>query len=594
MTRIALALAFLLGGVADGFAPLPMIVAAGRCASGRTFFLESSSSNDNPQDPSVDDDDDDDDNNNNDKSIPFFDDFATMDTTGASFLATSSSASGSTPADASLTRRFQQVQAAQAAETQRIQDNWTAQNWQVRGFSLDTTDAKEQQDDASPISVTTLTAAAADENDDDAVWVGRSDGSLLLVRLGTEFVARFESVLTLKSQTSTTENDDDEDDSLSVSIASRLVRNDLGIVGANNDDQDAFRIACQCRAYENGQAIQHVVAVADKVFTVAAHSTEIIPWIPDSPDDADVFGLVAQPAWTTPSSLSSSTREHVEIIAIQAVALEESAEPTLLASVASDGTLALWDIATGALLFTCQVAMQDNDNDDNTKRGISATITSATAAHGQWVLGTEDGKIIMYSLQHLVHATAHGGPCPLPVAEWYANKAQQTPITALLVWGQANVRGTTSWVIVSGDQQGLIQQWDLLPRQSSSSSSSNTQQWDAWPKMPRQRVSERAHLLQGHNQAITSLTRTAQAIVSASRDGSVRAWDPQTAAVTTRLDGFEEETHDNAKGGLPMVILHNALLLTAGNGPHVTVHDFVRIHKDDDLLENIAWDEDDE
>ena len=64
------------------------------------------------------------------------------------------------------------------------------------------------------------------------------------------------------------------------------------------------------------------------------------------------------------------------------------------------------------------------------------------------------------------------------------------------------------------------------------------------------------------------------------------------------MDGFESSSsslrgdtnNNNNNNNLPLVILRDCLLLTAGNGPHVTVHDFASAHQDDDLLENVAFD----
>ena len=195
---------------------------------------------------------------------------------------------------------------------------------------------------------------------------------------------------------------------------------------------------------------------------------------------------------------------------------------------------------------------------------------------------TDTGKIIGYPLATLVQATADGGPCPLPVAEWAANP-EQTAITALHIWGPATVRNTPSLVVVSGDDTGLVQQWDVLERRSSSNDGEATVLLDAWPKMARQRLSERAHLLQGHEGAITCITSTPHAVVTSSRDGTVRAFDPATGSITTRMDGFVEDQLANL-----CLVGHQDLLLTDGNGPHVTVHDF--FSASEDILEDVDLD----
>mmetsp|Transcript_17669 Transcript_17669/g.35523 ORF Transcript_17669/g.35523 Transcript_17669/m.35523 type:complete len:575 (-) Transcript_17669:263-1987(-) len=533
---------------------------------GRPTLLTTASNNDDNQD---------------DELTNFYDDFAELDTSEASFLAQEV-----TPVvPSALQERMQQVQQAEAQDQDRVRNNWDQANWQVRGFSLDTIDARKEQhqgDDgdgeapifssAPPIHVTTLTAPSttSDVDDDErSVWVGRTDGSLILVRLGSEFVARFESKLSLESS--------DDPENLSVSVQSKLVRDSRQ---PNNDDKtsmdDPFEILCQRQAYDN-EPIQHVVATSYMVYTVAEGSSDIQPWlIPETTTTSDeTFGLVAQPALT---GVHKAPLVGLHAVSMVPSSEDDSAvsEPTLLTSVSVDGVLAVWDISTGALLFTCHLM---NNEDEQ-----GSVITSATAAHGHWFLGRSDGKIIGYPMATLVQATADGGPCPLPAAEWAANP-EQTAITALHIWGPATVRNTPSLVVVSGDDSGLVQQWDILERRSSSSSHDGeaTVLLDAWPKMARQRLSERAHLLQGHEGAITCITSTPHAVVTSSRDGTVRAFDPATGSITTRMDGFVEGQLANL-----CLVGHQDLLLTDGNGPHVTVHDF--FSASEDILKDVDLD----
>jgi hypothetical protein len=270
-----------------------------------------------------------------------------------------------------------------------------------------------------------------DDDDDRSVWVGRTDGSLILVRLGTEYVARFESKLALEPSA-------DNKDSLSVSVQSKLVRDDAWPPTNEDDDDkrvsddDPFEILCQRQAYNN-QPIQHVVATAHNVFTVAAGASDIDAWlIPETTarnnKDDDTFGLVGQPTLTGV--------HQAPLVGLHAVSMVEDAvttttEPTLLTSVSEDGILALWDMSTGTLLFTCHLMNDDQEEEENSDMGSAVRITSATAAHGHWFLGRSDGKIIGYPIATLVEASADGGPCPLPAVEWTGNQ-EQTAITATL------------------------------------------------------------------------------------------------------------------------------------------------------------------
>ena len=74
-------------------------------------------------------------------------------------------------------------------------------------------------------------------------------------------------------------------------------------------------------------------------------------------------------------------------------------------------------------------------------------------------------------------------------------------------------------------------------------------------------------------------------IITASHDGSVRAWNPKSGATTTQMDGFEQPLMQQS---LCLMGESHDLLLTAGNGPHVTVHDFASAT--DDILKDVELD----
>ena len=463
----------------------------------------------------------------------------------------------------SLTERVQQVQATDRAEAARIRTNWAEANWEVRGFSLDAIDCKA--DGSAPlIHITTLTPSTdPDDESEQLVWVGRSDGSLVLVQLGSDYLTHFSSTLTLEPTTGN-----------SVSVKSKLVRDDGNNPWIEANDsfrQDPFGILCQAQPYQ-GQPISHLVTALHKiVYTVAQGDPQILPWlIPETTTaDEEGFRLVAQPALPNVHPAS--------VVGLHTVSLtnDESA-PTLLASVSEDGTLALWDISSGDLLFTCNI---DATEDDYAAESLA--VTSATASHGYWFLGLANGKILAYQLDQLLEATADGSPCPLPACEWQANP-QKAAVTAIHCMGNTTLRGLSpSLVVISGDSQGMVQQWNLLERQARVEGSSDTKTvLDAWPKMANQRVPGRAHLFQGHEDTITSITSTKNTdfVVTASRDGTVRAWHPATGKVATRMDGFEEIIP------CQLCLVGHDLLLT-GSGHYVTVHDFSTT--DDDLVEQI-------
>jgi WD40 repeat protein len=245
--------------------------------------------------------------------------------------------------------------------------------------------------------------------------------------------------------------------------------------------------------------------------------------------------------------------------------------------VATDGSLAVWDIAGGDLLFTGCLP------DD------SAGVTSATAGAGHWWIATAVGRVLGYPLAALLESAANDDPCPLPVGDWAA-AADDVAVTALTCLGRTRVgqgpSARDSLVVVTGDATGQVKQWDLLERSNGSGGIA----LDAWPKMPRQRWPHRAHVLTGHDSPITALVPTAPPsddsqplVLAAAQDGSLRAWNGKTGSERVRMEGFTDQLRS-------LCVIGQDLLLTDGNGPHVTIHDF--LHGPEDALKetDLEWD----
>lgn len=91
-----------------------------------------------------------------------------------------------------------------------------------------------------------------------------------------------------------------------------------------------------------------------------------------------------------------------------------------------------------------------------------------------------------------------------------------------------------------------------------------------WPRMASQRMQKRAHLFQGHEEAmpITALTSVdASKFLSAGADGTIRAWSPSTGKELFRMDGFSEKISS-------LCLLEEMYLITDGMENLVCVHDF--------------------
>jgi WD40 repeat protein len=118
------------------------------------------------------------------------------------------------------------------------------------------------------------------------------------------------------------------------------------------------------------------------------------------------------------------------------------------------------------------------------------------------------------------------------------------------------------------------------------------QKMENWPKLPNQRLPKKAHLFKGHEGAITALEamggRRPQ-FLSASLDGTIRAWNTAKGTEDYSMDGFDSVLSSLCLQGSETA---DDMLITNGMRQYVCVHDFsmgLAGESVDDYLER--WDE---
>lgn len=257
---------------------------------------------------------------------------------------------------------------------------------------------------------------------------------------------------------------------------------------------------------------------------------------------------------------------------------DDDESPQFLFSAAADGSMALWDVTTGALKYHCQL--------EHTK------LHSATSDGIHVFLGTATGQILVYKMQDwyqqstlvgVVEATA----CPVPNGQWSAAN-DNVPITSLATAGTGTLGRTVaraggaleSFVLLTGDANGVVKQWEVLRRSGGS-------RLEQWPKLASQRLSKKAHLFaRQHEGAVTALASVdSTKFVSASADGTVRAWNTATGKEMFRMDGFTDQIRS-------VCLQSPTLLITDGMKQYVCLHDFdvdPNEYKDYDLEMDDEW-----
>lgn len=97
--------------------------------------------------------------------------------------------------------------------------------------------------------------------------------------------------------------------------------------------------------------------------------------------------------------------------------------------------------------------------------------------------------------------------------------------------------------------------------------SSPSYKLEHWPRLPNQRMKRRAHMFQGHAEAVNALAQVdSTKFLSASADGTIRVWSPSEGKEMYRLDGFTDS--------LSSLVLAKETLITDGMENMVCVHDF--------------------
>mmetsp|Transcript_20391 Transcript_20391/g.33756 ORF Transcript_20391/g.33756 Transcript_20391/m.33756 type:complete len:548 (-) Transcript_20391:18-1661(-) len=488
------------------------------------------------------------------------------------------------PGDATTPSVVQELQQLRDEKSAQLAQNWQQGNWKVRGFSLDPysaiddnhhhqDDGLDKSDDGTTTSSTTpektnkaIISKIILSDDDGVAVIGRSDGSVCLIELGTEYWTKFDSKLTATETSNST-----------VKVESQLVRQE--------DPQELvsespFIVTAQFMAHE-GVELTALLVVAghennDDMVVTATASGQMTAWSVD--DDNRVIPL---------RNLEAHSQT---IVGIKAVPQKEGGSTDLMVSASMDGSIALWDLWTGDLVVKCQMEQEDGEH-------VEITCLDATK-DGVVFLGLSTGHVVAYLVPEMVQAASMGNACPVPNGRFMAHQAEGG-ITSLCCGGDGNLAPSSS-ILITGGADGSVKQWEILPRSSVSSTSSNdddhkkttTTLLEHWPRLATQRMPKRAHVFctrhyVGGDEAQDSITALAShgdnKILSASADGTVRAWSPTTGKELYVMAGFSSS--------LTSLCLNQDVLVTNGMDQFVCVHDF-DVNQADferDGLESIDW-----
>eukprot|EP00521_Asterionellopsis_glacialis_P010053 CAMPEP_0195289330 /NCGR_PEP_ID=MMETSP0707-20130614/5654_1 /TAXON_ID=33640 /ORGANISM="Asterionellopsis glacialis, Strain CCMP134" /LENGTH=601 /DNA_ID=CAMNT_0040349323 /DNA_START=343 /DNA_END=2148 /DNA_ORIENTATION=+ len=530
-------------------------------------------------------------------------------------LNTPSSSSSVSPSSSSQTsnsvlqERIASLKQQDMKRDAQLAKNWRCGNWKVRGFSLDTQDptttsSPGEEDDENdiatssndeiPIHISQLAmmggGRTANDESDEIVAVARTDGSVVLMQLGTEYLAKFTAKLTATvdddalPEDTTISTDGDNDDvpsSTTIRVESKLEKQEItslptfseddGEIDAElslppppPEDQTPFEILTQFTPHQS--AVTALLLEKEFLYTAGQDSTDIRIW--QFPENF-LEGNQDESSTKMIPFKSLSNAHTGTITSLHTLSLDAQQEdPTLLLSTASDGSFALWDLSTGDLVFSCTL------EDPDTLEPVA--ITCADVDRDVMYLGLSTGHVVGYRAKEVVEHASMGDSCPIPNCRFIAHDTSKERgngghfggVTAIQAAGDGTIArnrpGMTSKLLLTGGSDGMVKQWEILGSSSSS-------KLEHWPRMANQRMQRRAHLFKGHSDGpVTALAclkgGEAQKFLSAGADGTVRAWNPSKGTELFRMDGFEEV--------ITSLCLKQDLLITNGMEEYVCIHDF--------------------
>lgn len=430
----------------------------------------------------------------------FFDDF------GDSLLDESSSAInnrvGTHKSDAvmeSLKSKMIETREIEAAFDAKLARNWRRGNWSVRGFALDKdrpsaqispSNRQEQQD---AVHVSTVVAPISysiggmpmsrDKTLPEyrTVAVGRTDGSVFLVRLGEDYLTKFSPSAKL-----VIEKSKEEDDRTQESDGSFRIDEGWNQQDDRGDERklQPFEILLNFQSSDSSEQC-HSIAFHDiaedsdnngYICTAAGDSGEIKLWtLP-----LDFVGSNA----IQPTSLSGAHQARIIALkTILVISANNDEEQHLLLSASCDGVIAFWELnKEGKLLFSCQCLGNKKEHPSltcadvsNPSLGRSYIFSDANRqiAPDMMFFGTSDGYIIGYNIQ----SALANGECTEPDISFRAHgldSGKGEGICAIKCGGDGTIPTSTSGavfnrpaqlsstILLTGGEDGSIKQWWVI------------------------------------------------------------------------------------------------------------------------------------
>lgn len=521
----------------------------------------------------------------------FFDDFS--DFKDLSFISNvgeknDSSLNRDDTIDPFMSNVIEKAKTMEEEREKRIAQNFSTGNWSCRGFSLDSS-RPVTFDDNNKVAVNDddvyITQIAFDEtatgpgfgHSTETIAVSRSDGTVFLINIGTDYLTKFISTPSIKMTT----NDDGQTSTISmtnrmlneaeyVAKQRNLINGDDILSGKKiMEDSDPFEIAAQFQAGK--EQIDALLFHDDYIYTASGCIIQV--W---------KIGNVMEIVSNSESDIEMIPMHYLKghdgnIVGLKTVSSEgknDICDFNILVSASSDGSFALWDRISGEMIYRCSILDE---------RGTPTCITSFDVDTSSCLvddhfiyLGLASGHVVLYSVSDLLQSANKGNAYPIPKCRFLAHDGNKVAeenlrgVTAISCGGPAGMRGpaaksVSSCVLLTGGADGVMKQWEIFHTMNDGKLVMNH-----WPRIPTQRLKTRAHIFNINRGAITDIvsdldTTKGPRILAASNEGYVGYFHPEKEMALFFMDGFTQ---------LSSICLDREILVTNGMGQYVCIHDF--------------------
>lgn len=529
--------------------------------------------------------------NDNDDMI-FFDDFSEFN--DANFI--SRDADVANPiVDPSLSNMLQRGKQMNEIRTSRITKNFKCGNWNCRGFSLDKNSPSRNRIDGSKLADedVCITQVAFDEtatgpgfgHSAETIAVARSDGTVFLINLGTEYLTKFVYKSSIESVMG------DAEEISSVSMTSKMTNEEIYIaqrktlelgtddISAIVDKFDSFEIMAQFQAGEG--RVDSLLYHDDYIYTSIGPTIQVWTMGPVSSSDSETKMIPMH-------NLQGHDGNIVGLKTLSSEGRHDVSDFNLLVSASSDGSFALWDRVRGEIIYRCNVADEFGARVSIT--ALDVDTTGLCSDDHIIYLGLSSGHVMAYTVLDLIQIASDGDGCPIPKYKFLAHDCAEYQggcfqgVTALSCGGPGTIAATstskTSSVLITGGADGFIKQWEIIHQPKGRSIDLMH-----WPRLPSQRMKGRAHIFKGNRGPITCIVcdfdqTNGQKILAASSDGCVRYFDPAQERALFVMDGFSN---------LSSMCLDHEIFITNGMDEYVCIHDFDVAEVDIDESIDLDW-----